>query len=182
MRCFVALDVSDEIREKTAKIQENFRISGIKLVEKQNLHFTVKFLGDISEETAEKTREILREIRKPAFDMRISGIGAFPNAMHPRILWAGSASAEMKEMAGAIDSAIAWMGFPRQENYVSHMTIGRIKELAGKEARIRICSIIEQLETIEIGCMKAESISLKESVLCKKGPIYRDVERFSLCP
>lgn len=180
MRCFVALDISDELREKTAKIQENFRINGIKLVEKQNLHFTIKFLGEISEENAGKIREILRETGKNAFRMTIKGIGAFPNMMHPHIIWAGCASEEMKGLAKEIDSRLSVLGFPMQEKFVGHMTLGRIKGFVKKDSLSRICSVMEQLETMEIGSMTAAYISLKESVLTKKGPFYRDIERFLL--
>ena len=180
MRCFVSLEISEEIREKTAKIQENLRFPGIKLAEKQNLHFTLKFLGEISQETASKAAQLLGEIDFCQFGMDICGVGAFPNARHPRIIWVGCASPKITHLAAEIDAKLLPLGFPLQENYVSHMTIARVKPGMKGEKRRALSGVMEQLETICIGNMTAGTFCLKQSRLTPKMPVYSDVARFRL--
>lgn len=180
MRCFVAVEISEEIRKNALKMQENFRILGIKLVEPENLHFTLKFLGDVSDENLLKIREILSEIRKPIFDISVKGVFAFPNISHPRIIWLGCDSGELDELAKEISYKLASIGFPPEERYNSHITIARIKNLPKKNGLTRVISALEQLETIEIGKMEVGEFCIKQSILTPKKPVYRDIQKFVL--
>ena len=78
MRCFIAIDLSPELRRGIASIQEKLPRQGLKLVEPENLHFTLRILGELSDEKAEQIRQVLRTVECPRFDIELDRIGGFP--------------------------------------------------------------------------------------------------------
>lgn len=175
MRCFVSAEISDDLRDKIEKIQQNFKNPGTKLVKRENFHFTLKFLGEISEERAEEAGKRLESINSKPFPIMIKGLGAFPNIRFPSIIWTGCESPELAELARFIDSSMAEIGFPLEKNYVSHITVARIKY-----RQQGLSELLSQLENIEIGPMNLDEIRLKQSILGKKGPVYKDIGIYKL--
>ncbi len=90
MRAFVAVEVSDKgIINSITKFQSEFNIKA-KPVESQNLHFTLQFLGEISEEVSLKIKQALKTIEFSTFKINFKGIGAFPKIKFPRVIWIGT--------------------------------------------------------------------------------------------
>jgi RNA 2',3'-cyclic 3'-phosphodiesterase len=175
MRCFVAVDVSLELREKLAEIGNNFRDNGVKLTKPENFHFTIKFLGEISEERSRDVSLALKKLKFEPFEITISGIGAFPSTRFPHIIWAGCNSQEMNMLANNVDAITVSLGFPKENEYASHITLARIKyPQKGMQEKL------EQMNSMEIGKMRVDSICLKQSLLLKKGPVYKDIARIYL--
>ena len=81
MRCFIAVDVPEELKDKIVEIQEKIKQVGanLKLVERENLHFTVKFLGEISDSQIEEVKEFLTKLDEKSFEILIKGLGSFPS-------------------------------------------------------------------------------------------------------
>ena len=173
MRCFVSVEIPEELKENIAKIQQNFKKNGIKLVEKENLHFTLKFLGEIDEEKTKDVATRLGSLKTHPFPIVLRGIGAFPNERFPKIIWVGCQSPELENLAGLIDSAMFGIGFVKEKNYKNHITIARVKQRGEG-----LSDLLGQLESIEIGVMNVEEICLKQSVLGRSGPKYADIKRF----
>lgn len=176
MRCFIALDIPEEISEKICYAQKNFKMDGVKLTERENLHFTLKFIGEIGDEMVDKVKSKLGEINEKSFEIEISGLGAFPNPARPRIIWVGCKSGDMERLAKKIDYRMWEIGLPPEKRYTNHITIARVKGKPGKNLQ----KILMELKNFSAGSMKVNEIKLKRSVLKPTGPVYSDVASFRL--
>src|SRR3989338_5878109 len=117
MRTFIAIELSEEIRNTLAQIQSHLKYAGadVKWVEKDNIHLTLKFLGEISEEKAKQVTATLDDIAKETkpFEISLKDLGAFPAIDHPRVIWVGldKGAKESTELAKKIDLALSKLGF-----------------------------------------------------------------------
>jgi len=142
-----------------------------------NLHLTLKFLGSVPEERIDAVAGALREasVDVSPFQARIRGLGAFPSARRPRVVWAGvtEGAAEMIDLARRVDAALAALGFPRDERPFSpHVTLGRVREPG------RTPTLTEALAsgaTREFGQMRVPSASLMRSELGRQGARYTEL-------
>ena len=117
MRAFIAIELSPEIKDSLEQIQSHLKYSGadVKWIETGNIHLTLKFLGDITEENCGKIKSILGEISRATkpFEMSIKDIGAFPNIDYPRVIWVGldKGAIESKALAEKICEEALNIGF-----------------------------------------------------------------------
>lgn len=176
MRCFVAIDVPDEIKRKIGEIQKDLNRSGIKLVEPENLHFTLKFLGEISESKAEEIKQRLKEIEFQKFSIELAGVSGFPNLKYLRVIWIGTTSEKISELAKLIDKRLSSIGFKEEKKYVPHLTIARVK----RKPSIEVIKFIEKYKSEKFGNFLVQEFSLKKSILTKSGPIYTNLLRVKL--
>lgn len=177
MRAFIAIELSPEIKDSLAQIESHLKYSGadVKWVEKDNIHLTLKFLGEITEEKAEKIKSILDEIAKftKSFEISMKDIGAFPKIEFPRVIWVGldKGAAEAGILAEKIDDALSKIGFEKESRpFAAHLTIGRVKSPKNKQA------LKEKVQswTPNSGprTQRISSVILFQSTLTPKGPIY----------
>ena len=184
VRSFIAVNLNPEIKEYLTSLQVNLNVpeTKIKWVEKNNLHLTMKFLGDISSEQTELLKLILKEItsRYSPFIIKLSSdIGIFPTYQMPRIIWTGikEGANQLHELYSSIETMLYKEGFPREnKDFSSHITIGRVKYIKDKDNFIQI------IKRIEISNLSQEvkSIDLMESKLTPNGPIYNIIAKFPL--
>ncbi len=178
MRTFIAIEISEEIRNGLAQIQSHLRYSGadVKWVEEQNIHITMKFLGEVSEEKSEKIKNILAKIASETepFEITIRDIGAFPKIEYPRVIWAGidKGANELKELAQKTDDALSRLGFEKERRpFAAHLTIGRVRNLSKNKAALK-----EKIEALNLKPLTLNqcisSVILFQSTLTPKGPIY----------
>lgn len=182
MRCFVAIQVSEEVRRRIVPLQE--RLSPLlawKPVEFENMHLTLKFLGEVEDSKGE---EIMARLRSACsgfghFELSFKGIGVFPSLGYIRVIWVGvdQGHESLVSLSKAIDSELATLGFPREKDFVPHLTIGRVKSVTRKR---ELVSVIEGLKAEEFGKTKVESVELMKSTLTTRGPIYSCLGRVSL--
>jgi 2'-5' RNA ligase len=180
MRAFIAVACPPEAKEKLAEAVERIGPLGdLRVVEKENIHITLRFLGDVEESRLEELINALSTVKKPGFEVCIKGLGAFPGSGSPRVLWAGAEKGdkELKELHEAVDSAIAPLGYAREERFSSHYTIARVKYLRNKEGMKEL--LTEYKETV-FGCFNVDSFYLMKSVLQRSGPSYSEINRFRL--
>ncbi|AEH25138.1 RNA 2',3'-cyclic phosphodiesterase [Pyrococcus yayanosii] len=182
MRAFIAIDVADNVRSAIVRAQEfiGTKDAKIKFVEPENLHITLKFLGEITEEQAEEIKAILSRIaaKFKKHEVRVRGIGVFPNPNYVRVIWAGVENDEqIRAMAREIDEALAKLGFKRDKEFVAHVTIGRVKFVKDK---LGLAEKLRALANEDFGTFRVEAIELKKSTLTPKGPIYETLARFEL--
>ncbi len=177
MRCFVAVDIDDSLKAGIMPLQKELAgMDNVKLVEPENLHFTLKFLGDIDDRMLAEVKKILIKIAtgfKP-FSASVRGIGAFPNINYARVVWLGCP--DLFNLQKAVDEALSSF-FPKEKEINPHLTLARIRSEKVKEA---LTDFINSNKTTEIGSFRVEEIKLKESTLTPKCPIYEDVEVFKL--
>ena len=178
MRTFIAIELSDQIREALAQIQSHLKYSGadVKWVEKNNVHLTLKFLGEISEEKAERVKLILQKIAggtKP-FEISIKDVGAFPKIDFPRVIWVGldKGADKSKILAERIDEALSEIGFQKESRpFAAHLTIGRVRSPKNKDA-LKDKMLSYSPQSMVHSPQSISSIALFKSILTPKGAIY----------
>ena len=172
MRTFVAIEVNNkDVLNSIHKIQTELNIKA-KPVELYNMHFTVQFLGEVSEETIGKISDALNSIEFSAFSISFASIGVFPKPNFPRVIWIGTNDGvnELEELAEMIRSKLSDIGFSPDKKFKPHVTIFRVKnkieDLPSKLEKFSSCSFGKQL---------ISEIKLKKSELTYQGPIYTDL-------
>lgn len=187
MRTFIAIELPQEIKDSLSKIQEQLKQSGadVKWVLPQNIHLTLKFLGEIDDIKLSKISEILEGTAKDKnpFQVRISSLGAFPKLNFPRVIWIGidKGDAETREIAGRLEEKIAKIGIPREDRpFSSHITIGRTRSTLNRD------KLVGDLGTLasNFGGNNLEflvtKITLFKSTLTPKGPVYEILKEANL--
>jgi len=165
MRCFISIDFPAE--DKTRKLLgEIGNIKGIKRV--NSLHLTLKFLGEIDSEEAEKTEATMKKLEKYAkFNVKLHGIGAFPNENYIRVIWIGVSDSVVEKMAEDLDS----------KRFAPHVTVARVKNAREKE---KIVDLIKRYKNTDFGEYTVDRVFLKKSTLTPDGPIYEDLYEVKL--
>ncbi|HDI52934.1 MAG TPA: RNA 2',3'-cyclic phosphodiesterase [Candidatus Bathyarchaeota archaeon] len=175
MRCFIAVDVEDaQLLDAIAEAQRKLQSTGadLKLVERENLHITLRFLGEISPSLAEAVGELIRESSFKPFRVGFRGVGAFPNTHRPRVIWIGvsEGAEELKRLHARIEKGLLSLGFRGEDrSFTPHLTIARVR--SGRN-RDRLAMALESLLDIEFGSLTVSHVRLKRSTLTPRGPIY----------
>ncbi|MFH0831751.1 MAG: RNA 2',3'-cyclic phosphodiesterase [archaeon] len=176
MRCFVALEISDEARVELVKIQKFIAEAGMKLVEQQNLHMTLAFLGELTDAHAGRCRELLKSIKSEKFSAHLGSAGVFPSEYYIRVAWVGlEPEKELRKLHSKIHSALKGT-VNLEDRFEPHITLARIKSLKDKK------QFIEKLKNLNFRKIEFEvsSFSLKKSTLTSKCHVYEDIERIEL--
>jgi len=183
IRSFLAFDMeSDTVLNRLKAAQALLIQTGadLKLVEPQNIHITVRFLGDITPDTAEKVFEEMKKIQFTPFNVQISGLGVFPDLHYPRVVWAGMTEGadQLKNVFTQIEPRLRGLGFtPDPKGFSPHLTIARVRSGTNKA---QLAELVSKNANYDFGAIKAECLRLKKSDLTPKGPIYSTIKEF--CP
>ncbi len=173
MRTFVAVEISNGgVLDSIKKIQSSLDIDA-KPVEVQNMHFTLLFLGEISEDVAQKVLAQLKTIEFSPFDISFEGVGAFPKPKFPRVVWVGvddGGGKHLIELAKKVEEKLLPLGFKSDKEFRPHVTIFRIKDKVGD-----ITPELSKHSGAELGVQRVSEIKFKQSVLTPTGPIYSDI-------
>lgn len=174
MRAFVALDLGPEQRSAVGALLLRWRgVAGYRLVDPESCHLTLKFLGQLDAATLEEFRERLGRIRVPAFQWSRAGLGAFPDAARPRILWVGvGAPGELARLAEEVHRATDRV--PLDRPFAAHVTLARAQERRAPSAVELLAGAIAPAATT------AREFLLVESRQDAPAPRYRVVQRFPL--
>lgn len=161
----------EELRETRADL---------KIVAKDNLHFTVKFLGEVPEATVKEIDRRLEGLALPSFEVQVKGLGAFPDARRPRVVWAGVARESeraISQAAAAFIGALEGVGAPEDHPFSPHITLSRVRSAANAA---ELTSFIQRNSEREFGSTRIASLKLKSSVLSPRGATYSDVREYAL--
>jgi len=173
MRTFVAVEINDEkVLDKIAKTQSDFKIKATP-VNKQNMHFTLLFLGEISDESAENVKKEISKISFQPIQVRFTHVGAFPNPRFPRVVWIGvddDAAKKLVELAAQVEKKLGPLGFRSDKPFRPHLTIFRIKN------KIDLTHTIDKFKDADFGASIITELKFKQSVLTPNGPIYSDLQ------
>ncbi len=174
MRTFVAVEISNQqILDSIRKLQSSLKIEA-KPVDTQNMHFTLMFLGEISDEMAQKVGAQLKTIEFAPFDMSFEGVGAFPKPKFPRVVWVGldkDGGSKLSLLAKKVEGVLVPLGFSSDKPFKPHATIFRIKNRIGD-----ISDNLEKHSAAKLGVQKVNEIKFKKSILTSSGPVYSDLE------
>ncbi len=181
MRLFVAVDVPGEIKEKVAAAVGEIGpdAAGVRWVKPENLHITLKFIGDYGEE---RLGDLIEEVRATArlcdgFTVSLAGCGAFPSRGRARVLWLGMARGGEEAAAAArkLDSRLERVGVKREERgFRSHLTLARLRNPADCSACL--LRLEEKLKGLEEKSFEVEEMVLYRSILGPHGPTYIPLE------
>lgn len=174
MRLFIAVPVPEDLKEKIKEVQGRLaEISGIKLVEAENLHFTIKFLGETDklEEIKNCMEKALKGLHQ--FDVEIAGISAFPSKSSVRVVWlsVGNGLEEFKSLMKNIAAGLSKIGFEQEKDYIPHLTLARVRSIRNQAELIKL---LERLEQTQIGAMRVKEVKLVKSMLGRAGPVYEE--------
>ncbi|MGI0068835.1 MAG: RNA 2',3'-cyclic phosphodiesterase [Nitrosopumilaceae archaeon] len=174
MRTFVAVEVhNDNVLSSISKLQSDFEIKAT-AVSKQNMHFTLLFLGEISEETAENVKKVLATVTFKPIDVSFTHVGAFPNLRFPRVIWIGTDEASAKqlvELAVQVEQKLIPLGFRSDKPFKPHLTIFRVKNKTED-----ISKKLERFKETNLGRDIISELKFKQSILTPNGPIYSDLK------
>jgi len=182
MRAFIAIDVPKELKDKVISVQKRLADYDIKLVEPENLHFCLKFLGDMDPKLLPKLKAIVDAAAKSfePFDIEIHGMGSFPSPTYIKVIWLGvkAGKNELTGLAELIDNKTAELGFtPENRAFEAHLTLGRVRSARYKTD---LLELLKKNKDLFVGVMKAASIQLIESELTPDGPKYTIVHEATL--
>ncbi|MBS3092269.1 RNA 2',3'-cyclic phosphodiesterase [Candidatus Pacearchaeota archaeon] len=172
MRAFIAIEMPENVKQELTKIQKEIDklalIKG-KFTEFENLHLTLKFLGEISRSELEAVKERLGSIKFDPFEAELGELGVFSEDFI-RIVWIGLNGKEMFEIQKQVDKMLEDI-FPPENRFMAHVTLARPKFVEDKQV------FINELKKISFEKMKfkVDNISLKESELTKQGAKYSDL-------
>jgi 2'-5' RNA ligase len=182
MRAFLAVDLDEKLEDEVSQVQK--RIMGanaqLKFVEPENLHFTLKFLGEISDSKVEDIKVMIENkiVEYEPFKLSIKKTGFFPHSGYIRVLWLGVENTEAySRMQMDLDEEFLKLGFKKEKSYIPHLTIARVKGAKNKEALI---NLIKEMENVYIGDMLVDKLVLKKSELTPVCPIYSNLKEFKL--
>ncbi len=183
MRCFIAVPLDNELRKNVKEIQKKFKIleGSLKFVKNENLHITVKFLGNVNKTQIERIKQNVRvalKNREP-FQIEICGTGVFPSMDYVRVIWLGveNGREELIKIVKSVDEKLERLGFKREKDYVPHLTLARVKNVRVNEKE-KLKKLIEELKNVRIGCMNVSTLLLYRSELLPSGPVYTELFRW----
>lgn len=183
IRTFIAVDLPQQVKMEIDKMTAGFRQlnANIRWVKAANLHLTLRFLGDIPEESVPALADSIKDGTEGfgRFDLSLSGLGAFPNLRRPRVIWIGSGSGtdRLKNLAAKVEQATIESGFGKGDKpFSSHLTIGRVKFPKGLD------QLLTQIEKTgyESQLFGVNEVSIFKSDLSPAGPKYTRLEVISL--
>ncbi|MFA5992379.1 MAG: RNA 2',3'-cyclic phosphodiesterase [Candidatus Pacearchaeota archaeon] len=174
VRLFIAVDLPENLKKEIIDIQKKIDKEKLfvgKFTEVENLHLTLKFLGDISEDKVEEVQKRLERVKFNKFEVKIDRVGVFDSSFI-RIIWIGLAEDALFELQKRVDDSLEGL-FSKEERFMAHITIARPKFVSS----INRQKLIEFLNKIEIRSEKftIDRISLKKSELKSSGPFYEDL-------
>jgi len=187
MRTFIAITLPQDLISLLAGIQQELKKSraDVKWVEPQNIHMTLKFLGEIDQAGLEKASSILRQKTANAspFSVSLVKLGAFPSGRFPRVIWAGveKGDQEVKRLAAALEEGFAEIGFPKESKpFSSHITLGRTRSGLHAGELSSLLGPVGEILQKQRPEFSVTALTLFESTLTPKGPFYESLATISL--
>lgn len=183
MRLFFAVHLVKDVEERVGQLLLQLReqTPTVNWVRQQNLHFTLRFLGDVEKQRLEDVLEIGRLVgsQHAACSIRLSGVGTFPKVGSAKVVWLGVDEPHiLQQLNRSLERELRQSGFaPEPKPYSPHLTLARIKQPLSKSV---LDNLLGSILFSERDPMPVANFSLMESELTPRGPIYRVVESFNL--
>jgi 2'-5' RNA ligase len=183
IRSFIAFDLeNDQVLDRLSSVQKLMVETGADLrpVAPQNVHVTLRFLGDISPAMVDKLHEAMKNVKFAPFNIQIKGLGVFPSLNYPRVVWAAmtTGTEQLKSIFSQLEPQISVLGFAADAyGFSPHLTIARVRSATNKQ---RLAEFVTKKADYEFGIIKANCLRLKRSQLSPKGPTYSTLRE--VCP
>ena len=184
LRTFLAFDLPAEVTRQIADIQRQLAGSGLQLkwVRPENVHLTVKFLGDIPKTDVDQVSAAAAAVTREAapMNLRLKGLGVFPGMKRPRVLWAGLTgdTRRLIDFHQRLDESLAGAGFPADKReFTAHLTIARLRQSIDPR---RLAEAMEAAGQFPETDLPARQLTLYKSDLQPSGAVYTVLRQFSL--
>jgi 2'-5' RNA ligase len=186
VRCFVAVDLPDDVRAALAEAQARLRGAApradVRWTAAGAMHLTLEFLGEVSPETSQPVRAAVAAVAGGWAHLRLGcgGLGVFPGPSRPRVLWAGITGdlAGLGELAAGIERALEPLGFPPPRRpFRGHVTLGRVRSPRGLAP---LLGALEGGRDATFGAWTAAEVVLYRSHLSPRGSRYEALARLPL--
>jgi len=183
VRAFLAFEIEEEtVKKNLIGMQTRAMETGadLKLVEPENIHMTIRFLGDTTLNMADKIFVEMQKVQFKPFPVQLTGLGVFPSLSFPRVLWAGIAQGaeQLQSVVNQIEPKLQGLGFPPDRNPFSpHLTIARVRSPRNKP---QLADLVAKNAKYDFGSVEARCLRLKRSELTPNGPIYSTLKEH--CP
>lgn len=181
LRTFIAIELDAALQAALGRVQSRYKRQidprDVKWVAPENMHLTLKFLGDTP---ASRLSEIEAALQAACaahapFEISIEGRGCFPNFQRPRVIWVAvrDRGQALARLQADIERTVAPLGWPTEERGFSpHLTLGRVARGASRDAEATIGRAVEKSVVEQIGVQRVAGVSLMRSDLQPSGPIY----------
>lgn len=183
IRTFIAIDTPVGIRDDMMTLQAKLRESGadVRWEPKEKFHATIKFLGNAEEDRIQDIVSTIEDALQPVapFDVTYEGLGCFPDAKRPRVIWVGCTDEDgaLEELKKFLDRDLLPYGFAQEEReFHPHITLGRVKSWRGLE---NLTPLLQSL-TFQPQSTRCREVLLMKSVLKPTGSEYSLLQKFSL--
>jgi 2'-5' RNA ligase len=187
MRCFVAIDIPNEIRAELADLQKDLAArvdihrGDAKWVGPEGMHLTLKFLGEVPDNQVVEVCRIVQAVaeRHEAFDFPVKDVGSF-GGRSARVLWVGAGldCPELLDLHKDLEDELELAGWPREgRQFSGHLTLCRIRNVKAGE---KLGQAAGQIRDYDLGAVRATEVCVYESQLEHEGPIYTRMGRFEL--
>ncbi len=185
LRCFIAVEIGDtQVLSNLVAFGKALVATGapVKLVEAQNLHVTLRFLGNVSRSRVEEVGQLIDEIEFSPFEVELRDVGVFPNLRRVNVVWVGIArgDVELLHVFTQLDAKLQGVGFPSdRRGFSPHITVARVSSSQQREALVEA---VAAWRDREFGVFGVDAIQLKRSVLTPRGPIYSTLHEATAQP
>lgn len=175
MRTFIGIRISEEVKKNIYDVAQkvSLKLREARVVPPENLHITLKFLGEVEESRLEVIKDILGNICngfKP-LKLQIKGLGVFPNGKEVRVLWAGVDSGGfLKSLNIEIEEEFKKLGFPKEKRFKEHITISRFKSAPNLSV---LQNLIDKYSDYSFGNMSVKNVEFIQSILTGSSPVYK---------
>jgi 2'-5' RNA ligase len=187
MRVFIAIDIGEQIRKALARLQDELRgradikKSDVKWVNPDNIHLTLKFLGEIKDEQVVDVCKITENVagRHGGFELNVESVGHF-GGKNARVLWVGMGQncEKLLQLQQDLEQQLDLAGWPRENRKFSgHLTLCRVRNA---KAGVRLAQLAKEYEDFKLGTAQADSVSVYQSQLMPQGPIYTVLGKYEL--
>jgi 2'-5' RNA ligase len=184
LRTFIAIEINDHVRRELTSLQDKLREANadVKWTEPENLHITIKFLGDTPAEKLPEINAVLDQTARAfhSFDLDIGELGAFPNTHAPRIIWAGATrqADQVAAIAAMIEAGLEPLEFKKEDRaFTAHITLGRTRSPHGKA---RLSKALTETALPPGLTQRVSRLTFFQSHLTSQGPVYTAIHKSEL--
>jgi 2'-5' RNA ligase len=188
IRSFIAIELPDELKSELTRLEARLKSDnqpGVKWVNPDSIHLTLKFLGNIA---ADRTEEITRAMENAVqgispFHLEVKELGVFPNLRRVQVAWVGISGEvdKLSQLQKRIETALIPLGFaPETRAFTPHLTLARLRDQTPPDERQRFGQLIANTKFDTAGTIEVDAISLMRSQLTRKGAIYSQISLVEL--
>lgn len=169
MRLFVAVPLPEKLRDKMGALAKEMKMDGIVPIKAENMHITLKFIGETNKENA--IEQELQRVQVRTFDCTAKGVGVFPNENYVRVVWVGIESmGELEKLAKEVQATLRVFG--GDDKFSAHITIARVRK------KVDLQEFLRKYNEEELGRFTVSGLELIESILQPGGSKYTTLAKY----